>query len=169
MKIIVRFCDQHNELREPRQGVMLHYDESLSDRGGLAWFFDPACKVSYDFWISRKGEIYRLVPMARRAWHAGACRPAKGYKYADANSAFVGVSIAANRSEQATKEQRMAVVWLCEALGRNNGWPLENPTWITGHNAQAWPRGRKVDPEGPDKKRPVLSVEEMRYAVKALA
>ncbi len=167
MKIIEKFCDQHNLLREPRQGVMLHYDESLSDKGGLAWFFDPACKVSYDFWISRKGEVYRLVPSDRRAWHAGLCRPSEGYDYRDANSAFVGVSIAANNKERATEAQVRSVVELCRQLGRNNGWLLESPTWITGHNTQAWPRGRKVDPEGVRADAPVLSVRKVRSLVSA--
>lgn len=166
MKIIERFCDQHNELREPRQGVMLHYDESTGDEGGLQWFFDPACDVSYDFWISRKGLIYRLVPPGRRAWHAGNCRPARGYNYQDANSAFVGVSIAAAHTwERATPAQLAAVVELCSSLGANNSWPLDNPVWITGHNVQAWPRGRKSDPEGYNPARPVMSVAEVRAAV----
>lgn len=169
MKIIEKFCKQHNTLREPRQGVMLHYDESSNDAGGLAWFFDPTCKVSYDFWISRKGTIYRLVPSGRRAWHAGECEPAEGYHYSDANSAFVGVAIAARHDERVTDAQMQSVVDLCVSLGFNNGWPMHDPHWITGHNAQAWPRGRKTDPEGAypaeKAKNPVLSVAEVRKAV----
>lgn len=172
MEIIHRYVpSQFGPLRENRQGVMLHYDESSSDAGGLQWFFDPANfagdnPVSYDFWINDKGEIYRLVPQGKCAWHAGKCRPAAGYSYRHANSAFVGVAIAAKHTDKVTPAQLTSVVALCTLLGTNNGWPLENSKWITGHNVQAWPRGRKDDPEGPNPKKHVtLSVEEVRRLV----
>jgi len=168
-KIIERFCKQHNALREARQGVMLHYDVSSSDAGGLEYFYsDEAAErqISYDFWISRKGKIYRLVPPGRRAWHAGACEPALGYRYRDANSAFVGVCIAAHPGERATPAQLDALIWLLSSMAENNGWSATDLRWVTGHNRQAAPRGRKQDPEGPDPKHVVLSVEAVRTALR---
>jgi hypothetical protein len=33
---------------------------------------------------------------------------------------------------------------------------------VVGHRTEAWPRGRKSDPEGSDLKNPILAVEDIR-------
>jgi N-acetyl-anhydromuramyl-L-alanine amidase AmpD len=168
-KIIERFCRNHGVLTDRVQGVMLHYDVSSSDAGGLAYLLSKEAEkreISYNFWISRKGEVWRLVPPGRRAWHAGKCIPAPGYTYRDANSAFVGVCLAGGPGEEATPAQVRELTWLLSYMAVNNGWSRQDLTWITGHNVQAWPRGRKQDPEGPNPRRPFLRVLEVRAAVR---
>lgn len=153
-------------LRSARGGIMLHYDDSGSDVGALYWLTrDPACRVSYNVLVTDNGVAYVIAPLDRRAWHAGECRPSDAAHliYRDANSAFYGVAIAAAPGDVATTDQVRGVVEVCTILASRHGWDLRVEPWrITGHAAEAWPRGRKIDPTGPDPLRPVLSVAEVR-------
>lgn len=153
----------HPVIREPRLGIMLHYDGSLTDQGALDWFRHPDCRVSYTYLVWDNGNIHPIAPLDARAWHAGVCRPsvpALGYR--DANSAFYGVAVAAQSGDQVTEAQLDSLVALCQALYKREGWSREDRWRITGHADEAWPRGRKLDPVGPDPSRPVLSVPEVR-------
>lgn len=152
-----------SRLKGERQGCMIHYDASASDKGGLAWLEDDgSVQVSYHFYVLDDGRIIQICPPGFRAWHAGVCRPSSAkFTYSDGNSAFYGISIAATDGDKATAAQVESVVQLCHYLFWLEDWP-EKETWrITGHNAEAWPRGRKSDPEG-TKAVPVLSVEHVR-------
>ena len=51
--------------------VVLHYTGMRSADEALARMCDPASQVSAHYMIDELGEIYRLVPEERRAWHAG--------------------------------------------------------------------------------------------------
>lgn len=167
------------KLKATRQGVMLHYDASKSDKGAIAWLEDDKrCEVSYHYLVLDDGRILQIAPPGTRAWHAGACKPShKLFTYSDANSAFYGVAIAATDGERATAAQLTSVARLCRYLYWLEGWD-EQETWrITGHSAEAWVRGRKVDPEGDRSKRidnpfrdlpPVMDVQEVRDVFAAL-
>jgi N-acetylmuramoyl-L-alanine amidase len=48
-----------------------HYTAGRSYESSLAWFKDPASKVSAHFLIGRDGRIVQMVPLDRPAWHAG--------------------------------------------------------------------------------------------------
>lgn len=156
-------------LHEPRAGIMLHYDASASDAGAVAWLTrDPRCRVSYQWLVLDSGAVVAVAPDSARAWHAGVCRPSnpEQLRYADANSAFYGIAIAARAGERATPAQLAAVVDLCHELVGRHGW--ERELWrIVGHDTEAWERGRKQDPTGPHTARPVLSVQAVREAVQA--
>lgn len=156
-----------NSLREARMGVMLHYDASTSDKGAVEWLLhDPRCKVSYNYLVLDNGQIVTIAPADARAWHAGICRPSEPrLNYRDANSALWGISIAATVGEVATKEAKEAIADLTRILFINQHWPLTDTWRIVGHSSEAWPRGRKIDPVGPNPAKPVLSVEEMRDTV----
>lgn len=147
---------------------MLHYDASSSDGGALAWLTkDARCGVSYNVLILDDGKAYEIAPIGKRAWHAGVCRASDHPRltYTDANSAFYGVAIAATDGEVATPAQFSAVVEVCRMIASSHGWDLYREPWrIVGHSAEAWPRGRKLDPTGSNPKRPVLSVEAVRTA-----
>lgn len=136
-----------NRRREPRVGVMLHYDGSANDAGAVAWLTrDPRCKVSYNVLVLDDGSIERITPEDARAWHAGACRPSSDQLgYRDANSAFYGFCIAARPGDRVSDAQCTALVRLCVAAFRTQGWPLSDAWRITEHRVEAWPRGRKVD------------------------
>ncbi len=158
----------HATLREQRLGVMLHYDASTSDRGAVTWLTkDPACRVSYNLLVLDSGEVVEVAPVTARAWHAGICRSSDPSRlpYRDANSAFLGIAVAAGAGDQVTPAQLAAVVRLVRDAFDRSGW-LRSETWrIVGHETEAWPRGRKHDPTGPTPARPVLSVAAVRQAV----
>ena len=150
-----------------RVGVMLHYDASRSDKGALWWLTkDPACRVSYHVLVTDDGTPYLIAPLESRAWHAGVCKPSDPkLRYRDANSGFYGVSIAATDGDTATGPQVQGVIAVCAELAQREGWDFAAEPWrIVGHSSEAWPRGRKADPEGSDPNRPVLSVDAIRAA-----
>ncbi len=158
----------YNALREPRLGVMLHYDDSASDAGAVEWLLhDPRCHVSYNLLVLDGGKVVEIAPLTHRAWHAGICRPSDvRLTYRDANSAFFGVAIAADGTDVATSAQKQAVATICRTLFKRHGWDETTDVWrIVGHDTEAWPRGRKIDPAGSDPHHPVLSVMEIRGLV----
>ncbi len=156
-----------NRVRESRVGVLLHYDASSSDRGAVEWLLhDPRAKVSYHWLVLDNGSAVEIAPADARAWHAGICRPSDPrVSYRDANSALYGIAIAATVGDVATPRQKATVADLCRQCFKRQGWPLSEVWRILGHNTEAWPRSRKLDPEGPDPLRPVLSVLEIRGMV----
>lgn len=135
-----------NRLREPRVGVMLHYDGSLSDRGALEWLlYDPRCRVSYNFLILDDGTVVTIAPFNARAWHAGVCAPsATSPPYTDANSAFYGIAFAATSRNSLTPAQRDAATDLIIRIFRHHGW-TDVTRHLTDHHAEAMPRKRKTD------------------------
>lgn len=149
-------------LFEPRQGCCLHFDASKNDKGAVAWFADPRCEVSYQWLVTDDGKAHRLAPDDARAYHMGVCRPSEGFKYKDANSAFYGVAIAATDGDTCTPLQFATVVRLCAGYCQKHRWAVDR---ITGHKDEAWPRGRKHDPEGSTG---VLKVKDVRDAVEQM-
>jgi len=152
-----------NAVREPRVGVMLHYDASSSDRGAVQWLLnDPAPRCHTTGWCSMMGPWWRspgrYASVARG--HLPTSDPRTPYR--DANSAFWGLSVAATDGDVATTAQKAAVADLCRQCFKRQGWPLTQVWRIVGHSTECWPRNRKVDPEGSDPRRPVLSVWEIR-------
>lgn len=158
-----KFRAWHDTLKEDRQGVILHYDASASDKGAIGWLEDDdRVRVSYHYLVLDDGRILQVAPPTVRAWHAGVCRPSDSrFTYRDANSAFYGVSIAATDGDVATSAQVTSVARLCQYLFWLEGWDTDETWRITGHDAEAWERGRKVDPKG-TKAVPVLDVQVIR-------
>lgn len=145
-------------VREQRIGCMIHYDASSSDPGAVAWFADPRCTVSYQLLVLDDGSYARVAPDDARAYHAGVCKPSDprlGYK--DANSAFYGLAIATNDKLDVTPLQMLTTAWLVRRYFEREGWPVTDTWRVVGHRTEAWPRGRKSDPEGADLKNPILS------------
>jgi N-acetyl-anhydromuramyl-L-alanine amidase AmpD len=156
-----------NSVREKRLGICLHYDASRSDKGAVAWLTaDPRCTVSYHLIITDDGTIYQIAPLDKRAYHAGVCVSSDPrLPYRDANSALYGVSIAATDGEVCTPAQFDSVVVACDLLAAREGWDLAKEPWrIVGHNTEAHPRGRKLDPIGTNPAKPVLDVAAVRAA-----
>jgi hypothetical protein len=172
-------------LAAPREGVMLHYDDSTRDDWAVAWFSDPRCTNGYTWLVLDDGQVVELADPACRTPHAGACRTP------NANSRFYGLSAATNGLVPATRAQLTAIIVTCVALFRHHGWHAADvPARIRGHDAEAiwtpaltraagrrdedgrplWGHlGRKVDPTGcrPDR-RPIIDVNLVRLAVAAL-
>ena len=157
-----------SKLYETRKGIMLHYDASVSDPGAVTWLTkDKRCKVSYNWLVLDDGSVIEVAPPSARAWHAGVCQPSPtAPSYKDANSAFYGIAVAATAGDHATEAQENAVIDLCLDIFEREKWKKSDVFRIVGHNVEAWPRGRKVDPEGPEPSDPVLSVDDIREAVR---
>jgi N-acetylmuramoyl-L-alanine amidase len=51
--------------------VVLHYTDMPSVDAAIDRLCDPAAKVSSHYVIGEDGEVVRLVPESKRAWHAG--------------------------------------------------------------------------------------------------
>jgi N-acetyl-anhydromuramyl-L-alanine amidase AmpD len=154
-------------LREPRLGVMLHYTGPGSDDGLVAWLQRGAdCRVSYNWLVQDDGEEVPVAPAAARAWHAGVCRPSDPrLVYQDANSAFYGIALTAAPPEVASQFAFRAVLRVCRELFYQHRWSLRESWRIVGHDTEAWPRGRKIDPTGPNPKHPILDVLAIRRAL----
>ncbi|HCI62875.1 MAG TPA: N-acetylmuramoyl-L-alanine amidase, partial [Erythrobacter sp.] len=74
----------HNERTMPIQMVVIHYTE-MQDKGfAIERLCDPEAQVSAHYLIGEQGEVVRLVPEEKRAWHAGVAYW-RGHK--DVNSA----------------------------------------------------------------------------------
>ena len=134
-------------LREPRQGVMLHYDGSATDAGAVRWLTQhPDARVSYTRLVLDDGQVIPIAPDDARAWHAGNCRPSsEAFTYTDANSAFYGLAFAARPGDTITPPQFHAMLKTILRCYADEGWPLTDWWRITDHAREAWPRGRKVD------------------------
>lgn len=88
----------HREVLSPNFGerhlpismVVLHYTEMADAEAALQRMCDPETQVSAHYLISEGGEVTRLVPEEKRAWHAGASYW-RGHK--DVNSASIGIEL----------------------------------------------------------------------------
>ncbi|EMD82923.1 N-acetylmuramoyl-L-alanine amidase [Pacificimonas flava] len=80
-----------NERALPVSIVVLHYTGMLSAEAARKRLCDPEAEVSAHYLIEEDGQIWRLVPENRRAWHAG-----RGYwrGVRDVNSASIGIELA---------------------------------------------------------------------------
>ncbi len=80
-------CD---ERALPISMVVLHYTGMQTGAEAEQRLVDPAAKVSAHYLIGEDGEVVRLVPEARRAWHAG-----RSYwrGTTDINSASIGIEL----------------------------------------------------------------------------
>jgi N-acetyl-anhydromuramyl-L-alanine amidase AmpD len=166
-------------LAAPREGVMLHYDDSSRDDWSLDWFHDARCTNGYTWLVLDDGTIAELADPRLRTPHAGACR------VPHANSRYYGISAATNGLVPATPAQLDAIVALIVVVYRAHGWT--EPERIVGHDAMAvwtpettraagmpdergralWGRtGRKADPTGvrPDGV-PIIGVADVRDRV----
>ncbi len=74
----------------PVSMVVIHYTEMESAEAALARLTDPEAKVSAHYLIGEDGEVVRLAPEDKRAWHAGASYW-RGHK--DVNSASIGIEL----------------------------------------------------------------------------
>jgi N-acetylmuramoyl-L-alanine amidase len=79
-----------NERKSPPDMVVLHYTGMKSAAEALARMCDPVSQVSAHYMVDEDGQVHRLVPEERRAWHAGVSFW-KGE--ADINGCSIGIEI----------------------------------------------------------------------------
>lgn len=169
----IRNGQYNTQLRQDRMGVMLHYDGSGSDRGGVSWFKHEDCRVSYNWLVLDDGTYVEIAPPSARAWHAGRCSPSNPGQldYDDANSAFYGIAAATNDRVDVTPLQLLTIAYLTRRCFHMEGWPIGEDFRVVGHSSEAvnrdGSRGRKVDPEGPewwagDSKNPIFTPDDVK-------
>ncbi len=118
--------------------VVLHYTAMATAEAALERLRDPSAEVSAHWLIAEDGRLWRLVPEARRAWHAGV---AEWAGETDVNSRSIGIELA-NRGDTpfaAALMDRLEAL-LAAVLER---WAIP-PERVVGH-ACAAPE-RKADP-----------------------
>ena len=74
MKLIETFKSPNFNERIGNQQInylILHYTAMTSYKEALEYMCQKKNKVSSHFLISKKGEIFYLVNLKKRAWHAG--------------------------------------------------------------------------------------------------
>ena len=148
-------------LAEPRRGFMVHYDDSSEDKWSIAWFRDPTCTNGYTWLVLDNGDLVQLEDPGLRTPHAGKCFTP------NANSVFYGIAAATNGKVRATPAQVDRIVAVIVAGFRFHRWPADEvPARVRGHDEEAAPHGRKVDPRGERKdKQPVIDMDRVRARV----
>ena len=132
----------HDERALPISMVVLHYTEMESAEYALGRLTDPEAAVSAHYLISEAGEVVRLVPEDRRAWHAGVAFW-RGHK--DVNSASIGIELdhpGHKYGYRAFDERQIAaLIPLLARIVKTHDVPRAN---VIGHSDVA-PQ-RKIDP-----------------------
>ena len=132
----------HDERTLPISMAVIHYTEMESAADALARLSDPEAKVSAHYLISREGEVTRLVPEDRRAWHAGLSYW-RGIR--DVNSASIGIELDHPGHKYGygpfPDAQFEALVPLLARMVQAHGIPRAN---VVGHSDVA--PARKIDP-----------------------
>jgi N-acetylmuramoyl-L-alanine amidase len=126
----------------PVDMLILHYTGMRSGDAAIDRLCDPAAKVSAHYVVEEDGRVFRLVPEARRAWHAGIShwRGASGL-----NARSIGIEVVNPGHEHGYRPfaalQMAALCDLC--LGVLARHPI--PAWnVVGHSDVA--PDRKEDP-----------------------
>ena len=70
--------------------LVLHYTGMRDSESALARLTDPAAKVSAHYVVDEDGEVLRLAPEDRRAWHAGV---SSWRGRADVNDRSIGIEL----------------------------------------------------------------------------
>lgn len=135
----------HGERTLPISMVVIHYTEMKPLETALARMCDPAASVSAHYCITEEGEVIRLVPEDRRAWHAGA---SYWRGIPDVNSASIGIELdhpghaPENGGYRGFAEAQMdALIPLLARIVKQYDIPRAN---VVGHSDVA--PMRKVDP-----------------------
>lgn len=137
-----RLSPNFNERTLPISMVVIHYTEMESAEAALDRLCDPDAGVSAHYLISEAGEVTRLVPEDKRAWHAGASYW-RGHR--DVNSASIGIELDhpghALGYREFSEAQFAALVPLVARIVKDHDIPRAN---VVGHSDVA--PARKIDP-----------------------
>ncbi|QEH78506.1 N-acetylmuramoyl-L-alanine amidase [Sphingomonas sp. C8-2] len=132
----------HDERTLPITMLVLHYTGMADAASAVARLTDPEAKVSSHYLVAEDGQVMRLVPELRRAWHAG---QSSWRGITDVNSASIGIEIVNPGHELGyrpfPKPQMDALIPLISDI--TSRYPIE-PANVVGHSDVA-PR-RKQDP-----------------------
>ena len=126
----------------PVDMLILHYTGMRSGAAAIDRLCDPAAKVSAHYVVEEDGQVFRLVPESRRAWHAGIShwRGASGL-----NARSIGIEVVNPGHEHGYRPfaalQMAALCDLCRGILARHPIPAWN---VVGHSDVA--PDRKEDP-----------------------
>jgi len=122
--------------------IVLHYTGMQSTEAALDRLCDPAAKVSSHYLIDERGQITRLVPDEKRAWHAGV---SNWMGRDNLNDCSIGIEIANGGHDFGSppypQMQILSVIGLCHDLMARHSIPAKR---VLGHSDIA--PARKEDP-----------------------
>ncbi len=126
----------------PVDVLLLHYTGMRSARAAIDRLRDPEARVSAHYVVDEDGAVLRLVPEARRAWHAGV---SYWRGHADLNARSIGIEIVNPGHEWGYRDfpalQMAAVCDLCLDILARHPVPPRN---VIAHSDVA--PDRKQDP-----------------------
>ena len=132
----------HDERDQPVSIIVLHYTGMKDAASAIDRLRDPEAKVSCHYLVGEDGQILRMVPEEKRAWHAGASSWRGNERI---NSASIGIEIVNPGHEYGYRpfpeEQIDALIPLVADIKERYGITRGN---VVGHSDIA-PR-RKQDP-----------------------
>ena len=126
--------------------LVIHATVEPTTEGTMDIFLTPSRKVSAHFVVGRDGRVVQMVPVEKRAWHAGNSQ----FDGASAvNNFSVGIEMVNlnNGKDPYPVEQMEAVAGIVRLLRSRYGIPDKR---IVSHAQIALPAGRKNDPVGFD-------------------
>jgi len=118
----MRFIDRPSPNHDPRRDgvqvdlLILHYTGMKTAAEALDRLCEPAAQVSAHYLIDEDGTVWRLVPEAWRAWHAGA---SSWGKQQDVNSASIGIELVNPGHDWGYRPFPEAQMAALETLGRD--------------------------------------------------
>jgi N-acetylmuramoyl-L-alanine amidase len=140
--IIDSLSPNFDERDQPVSMVVLHYTGMLDAASAIAWLRNPESKVSCHYLVAEDGQILRMVPEEKRAWHAGRSYW-RGRR--DVNAASIGIEIVNPGHEHGYRpfpeEQMNSVLRLVADIVDRYDIPRAN---VVGHSDVA--PARKQDP-----------------------
>ncbi|MCS6775709.1 MAG: N-acetylmuramoyl-L-alanine amidase [Chloroherpetonaceae bacterium] len=126
--------------------VVLHATVEPTVQGTINIFLDPAKRVSAHFIVGKEGQVIQMVPVEKRAWHAG---PSELDGKPAVNDYSVGIEMV-NRNDGVDpypEVQMQAVAGIIRFVRSRYVIPDER---IVSHATVARPAGRKTDPRNFD-------------------
>ena len=131
-----------DERGSPISLVVLHYTGMQDAASAISWLANPESKVSAHYVVTEDGQVIRMVPEEKRAWHAGRSR---WRGVTDVNSASIGIEIVNPGHEFGYRpfpeEQIDALIPLMQGIKERHGITRGN---VVGHSDIA--PARKQDP-----------------------
>ncbi len=126
--------------------VVLHATVEPTTEGTIGLFLNPATKVSSHFIVGKDGRVFQMVPIEKRAWHAGVSSLDGVNKV---NDFSVGIEMvnANDGADPYPLAQMESVAGLIRFIRSRYPVPDER---IVSHASVALPAGRKSDPIGFD-------------------
>ena len=132
----------HEERDRPVSIVVLHYTGMEDAASAIQRLRDPEARVSCHYLIAEDGQVLRMVPEEKRAWHAGVSYW-RGLH--NVNGASIGIEIVNPGHEYGyrpfTRQQMDALVPLLAGIVERHQVPRAN---VVGHSDVA--PARKQDP-----------------------